>query len=156
MNETECSVCEKNSILLKEAGDGPWQGEPNRVEWEHAGLPCIAHRGPVGSWCGYVGLSPGHPLHGKTYNTVHEMLPHLSVHGGLTYSETCSGCICHVPKPGEPDDLWWLGFDCAHAWDYCPRTASLGYAPRYDEHYWTLAEVQEETNRLAEQLVALG
>lgn len=56
-------------------GDGPWQQEPDRAEWTHRGLPCLA------------------------------------VHGGLTYSDRCHDDICHVPAPGEPDDVWWFGFD---------------------------------------------
>lgn len=150
-----CELCEQHERAKKEWGEGPWQSEPHRAEWEHAGLPCIAHRGGSGAWCGYVGISPGHPFHGKGYSEVEES---VSVHGGLTYAEACQGHICHVPKPGEPDNLWWFGFDAAHAGDMTPR--SLVFSRKYSlpadaEHYWTLAEIQAETNRLAEQLAAV-
>lgn len=93
-------------------GDGPWHAEPDRVEWEHAGLPCLAVRGPAGAWCGYAAVPPAHPLHGKSTEDID-----VEVHGGLTYANRCQGHICHVPKPGEPDDVYWFGFDCAHSGD---------------------------------------
>jgi len=153
-------------------GDGPWQTEPDRVDWQHAGLPCLALRGPdhAGHWCGYVAVPPGHPLHGKDYDA-----PDVSVHGGLTYADRCRDHICHVPQPGEPDDVWWFGFDCAHGGDFIPamhaRTRGLGYPfdDRAYDHatavaadtwmvdvYRTIDYVQDETNRLAEQLACVA
>lgn len=151
-------------------GDGPWQTEPDRVEWAHAGLPCLALRNHHGNWCGYAAVPPGHPRHGTGYDDVE-----VDVHGGLTYAGPCEGLICHVPKPGEPDDVYWFGFDCCHAGDFSPGmdTQIRGYGirqdrPRYDHakalaaHDWTvdtyrtLDYVQAETNRLAEQLAAMG
>ncbi len=155
-------------------GDGPWQAEPDRVEWEHAGLPCLALRNEnFGVWCGYAAVAPGHPLHGKDHGDVE-----VSVHGGLTYANRCDGDrICHVPKPGEADDVWWFGFDCGHCFDFMPAFAArhallLEPLPRqqaYDHNaavnassrlyvdvYRTLNYVQDETNALAEQLAKLG
>lgn len=95
---------------------GPWHDEPDRVEFEHEGFPCLLLRNSA--WCGYVGVPPGHPWHGKNYDDVRTADGDWpSVHGGLTYSAACHGRICHVPKPGETDDVWWLGFDCAHSGD---------------------------------------
>jgi hypothetical protein len=139
-------------------GDGPWHHESDRVEWTHAGLPCLAARSELGGmWCGYVAVPPGHPLHGKHHDDVD-----VDVHGGLTYADRCQGHICHVPQPGEPDDVWWFGFDCGHAWDIMPaldaRTRAYGLRPLYelfgDVTYKTVDYVQAETNRLAEQLAA--
>jgi hypothetical protein len=96
---------------------GPWDQEPDRDLWKHAGLACLVNRGPMGAWCGYVAVPPGHPAHRKHYNEVD-----VEVHGGLTYSEECQGVICHTPKPGEPDDVWWLGFDCGHTRKQRPNT----------------------------------
>lgn len=148
----ECRNCDMIEAERPTWGDGPWVGEPNRAEWEHAGLPCIAHRGGGGAWCGYVGVPPGHPAHGKHYNDVP-----VSVHWGLTYSEPCCGHVCHVPKPGEPDNVWWLGFDCSHCDDLRPgdRASYERIGIAMEGHYWTLAEVQAETNSLAEQLAAM-
>jgi hypothetical protein len=44
----------------------------------------------------------------------------LDVHGGITYSGHCQGDICHKPAPGESDEVWWIGFDCAHFFDVLP------------------------------------
>jgi hypothetical protein len=145
-------------------GAGPWQHEPDRLEWEHAGLPCLATRGPCGHWCGYAAVLPGHPFHGKSYDD-----PNVVVHGGLTYADKCGGSVCHVPKPGEPDDVWWFGFDCAHSGDYAPmlgRYRNRGQKS-YDhaaavaaddwniEQYRTLDYVRAQASALAEQLAAL-
>lgn len=109
-----------------------------------------------GHWCGYVAVPPGHPLHGKDYDAVG-----ADVHGGLTYANQCSGDICHVPAPGEPDDVWWFGFDCAHCWDFRPGHAALMESvgiptPDWDreEVYRDLAYVRAECESLAEQLVS--
>ena len=141
---------------------GPWDGEPDKVQWpdEATGLPCLAVRNPrAGYWCGYVGVPPGHPLHGKDYSEVD-----FEVHGGLTFADECTPGeneaqgICHVPEPGEPDHVWWLGFDCAHAWDFSPQDRKLADERGYPflimdgEQYRTLAYVQQECASLAAQI----
>src|SRR5690606_29850193 len=101
---------------------GPWDNEPeDTVECRVAGFPCLLVRGPSGAWCGYVGVPPGHSLHGKSYGD--DAVDALNVHGGITYGGACQvgGHICHVPAPGEPDDVWWLGFDCNHSGDVSPN-----------------------------------
>jgi hypothetical protein len=96
----------------------------------------------MGHRCGYVGVNPGHPLHGAEYSKPHPALLAVSddepigkrslitllavsladtdrmqspdivfdVHGGLTYS----GGDGKYPVAA---DLWWFGYDCAHAGD---------------------------------------
>lgn len=137
---------------------GPWDSEPDREEFEHLGLPCIIQRGGGGAWCGYVGIVPGHPLHGKGYGGHYEgeeyvfsPVSELRVHGGITYAESCRGGVCHAPRPGEPAELWWLGFDCAHYMDLTPTNSD--YAD-YGAWYWNAADAKRETRRLAEQLKA--
>lgn len=106
--------------------DGPWMSEPDKVQWTDpmTGLPCLAVRHPDnGHWCGYVGVNPGHPLHGHKYTEIDDV---IDVHGGLTYSDECEPSeepgrgVCHVPGPGEPDHVWWFGFDCMHYNDVSP------------------------------------
>ena len=130
---------------------GPWDGEPDRLEWRHAGLPCLMVRNHHGAWCGYAAVPPGHPCFERDIWSAD-----LDVHGSLTYAGHCSGDICHVPPPGEPDRVWWLGFDCAHAWDLTPRWLAMGIDEFLAPHaaYRDLAYVQGEVNRLAEQLAA--
>lgn len=151
-------------------GDGPWLAEPDKVQWRDAatGLPCLANRNPhSGSWCGYVGVYPGHRWYDVPYNNFDNYAEgpdaKVEVHGGLTYSNRCregtdeSHGICHVAEPGEAKP-WWFGFDCAHAFDLSP-----GYA-RYltpnlhmpDEVYRDLAYVKGECARLAAQLAQLA
>jgi hypothetical protein len=105
-------------------GEGPWRGEPDRVEWRKADMPGIvmlAQRNAFGAWCGYVGVPPENPAHGKDWSTIDGS---LNVHGGLTYGAACEGHICHVPEPGEIEHLWWLGFDCNHGGDFAPGMVS--------------------------------
>lgn len=50
---------------------GPWCEEPaDKITWvdNKTGLDCLMVRGPMGSWCGYVGVPASHPLHGIEYN----------------------------------------------------------------------------------------
>ena len=83
---------------------GPWDNEPDKVQWKdpYSGLPCLAVRGPIGAWCGYVGVGPEHPWYGKDYSkccTLPEpcgesYCPHspeaqMHVHGGLTFADSC-------------------------------------------------------------------
>jgi len=104
-----------------EWGEGPWNNEEDHAVWidEVTGLDCMINRGPSGALCGYVGVGPDHPMHGVHYDQTD-----YEVHGGLTYSQACQGEICHVPAEGREHDIWWFGFDCAHAFDYVPRMAA--------------------------------
>lgn len=164
-------------------GDGPWQDEPDKVQWkdEATGLPCLAKRHPRhGHWCGYVGVSEGHPAFEKGYDDVHDLFgpydsdAYLSVHGGLTYADACeegdeAASICHVPEPGEPDHVWWLGFDCAHSGDVSPameardrqkyeETGDPFWLPikyPWSDSYRTLDYVRAECASLARQLTEL-
>lgn len=148
----------ENAPLIDKSGwgDGPWQTEPDRVEFRHAGLPCLMVRHPVlGHFCGYAAVPPGHPLHGKS--SKEEDLACVDVHGGINYAAPCDGVICHVPEPGEPDNAWWFGFDCAHCFDITPGMFKTIGAERFaalfaDSEYRDLAYVRRETKRLAEQL----
>jgi len=145
---------------------GPWDGEPDRWEGRHAGFPILVVRAHLGALCGYVGVPPGHPWHGVDYNGV-EALSSPDVHGGLTYSNSCQleGPICHVAKPGEPDAVWWLGFDCNHSGDLAPgmrageagrihRKVNAEYGLVDRDVYRPLAYVQEQTRQLADQAAA--
>lgn len=130
---------------------GEWDNEPDKVQWPDAatGLPCLIVRGPSGALCGYVGVPKGHPYHGKDYETCD-----VDVHGGLTFADGCShGAdeshgVCHVPGEGEPDDVWWLGFDTAHYGDMSPAYRSIWCGGTYR----TIAYVRAEVTRLAKQL----
>ena len=140
---------------------GPWDGEPDKVQFvdEATKLPCLAVRNHSGAWCGYVGVPPSHKDFGKGYSDVD-----YDVHGGLTFADKCqpttdeSHGICHVPAPGEPDHVWWFGFDCNHCDDFAPsmhfRLKALGHDFRIPgEKYRTLGYVKAQCAKLAAQLV---
>lgn len=65
--------------------------------------------------------------------------------------------ICHKVAAGESDDVWWLGFDCAHSGDLCPtsemRIPSSSYL-RSRETYKDIAYVMDQVTSLAAQLAA--
>lgn len=141
-------------IEQREVAAGPWHDEPDHVDFEHAGHACILHRGPAGAWCGYVAVPPGHPWHGK--GTSWSDGVDADVHGGITYAAKCQGSICHVAKPGEPDDVWWLGFDCNHHGDLdLQKVTEYGSGHAFDGYftltYRTVEYARRETERLAEQ-----
>ncbi len=78
------------------------KGEAYGFQWE-------VTRNRTGHRCGYVRVPPGHPWHGKDYDSVD---PYPEVHGGLTFSEADTDC-----GKGGADNAWWVGFDCAHLGD---------------------------------------
>jgi hypothetical protein len=144
---------------------GPWDAEPDKRQWkdEATGLPCLIVRNQSGgNLCGYVGVPPGHPWHGKRYQDIED---NVKVHGGLTFSDRCapkaeadpSRYVCHIAEPGDPEP-WWLGFDCAHAWDQSPGIDALlasrpdGHLFRdHDKSYRDFDYVTREVERLAQQ-----
>lgn len=129
MSDLLCEVCNKTDWP-----DGPWKAEPDYVAWESHGHRCVAIRnGELGNLCGYVEVKEGHPWFGLRYDVID-----AEVHGGLTFDSGCG----RDPKPG---DTWWVGFDCAHAFDSFPRYA------RHGGFYRNIEFVRAETNRLAEQ-----
>lgn len=125
----------------------PWETEPDSDRWldPDTGLQCIAARGPLGHWCGYVGVDSEHPFYGANYSdncwpggpTLESI---LRCHGGLTYSEPWH-------KPEDMPHLWFFGFDCAHSGDCIPQ---LDYT--HELPYRNLEFVKAECTRLAQQL----
>lgn len=143
---------------------GPWDIEPDRAEWRTAaGLPALAVRNG-GHWCGYVAVTREHSDYGQGKEDT------VECHGRVTYAGRCQGKICHVPAPGEPEDVWWIGFDFAHVDDAYPRSIEMpdyvwlnenGNYVQYADHgrlkmgvYRSLAFVKAECERVAERLAA--
>lgn len=158
MNEQERVIREWRTADKGEWGAGPWQDEPDKVQWVDAetGLDCLIVRNSMGALCGYVGVPETHSLHGKPYGD-----RDFDVHGGLTFSDGCDEeavageGICHIPEPGRPDKVWWFGFDCAHGFDQCPSYRNLGLNSFGHGTYKTRAYVERECTSLARQLFAV-
>lgn len=140
---------------------GVWDDEPDRAEWtDRTGFPCLALRhAHYGVWCGYVAVPPGHPWHGRSWNDLPEGL------ADVNFAEPCMETdqphrerICHVPAPGEPDDVWWFGFDCGHALDVKPHEPMekiYGKLPGYggfERTYRTLDYVRDKCALIALQV----
>lgn len=131
---------------------GEWSDEPDKMQWqdETTGLPCLIVRNRMGALCGYVGVAEGHPAFDVHYDEVN-----VDVHGGLTFADFCQPNdgdegICHVPDEGEPERVYWLGFDCAHCWDVTPAWPD-GFG---EGSYKNIPYVQNECRQLAAQLAA--
>lgn len=147
----------RSDIERSEWGPGPWDGEPDKKQWQDAatGLACLAHRHPtLGHWCGYVGVPIGHAWHGKEEEAVE---PRPSVHGGLTFSGKCqpesdpSRGICHVAD-GE---VWWFGFDFAHWGDMSPGLGRGSHRLDSEDVYKPLGYVEQQCAELAKQIAAV-
>lgn len=166
MNTTKKAIlehqkqCDEMRAQFKEKDlMGPWMDEPDRVEFNHKGFACLLIRHPsLFHWCGYVGLSPDHSYFDKEDPDD----ANIDIHGGITYSKKCKGAVCHIPKEGEKEDLFWLGFDCAHLGDNSPgrdffmifatgRPSAMNAMGKYRD----VKYVQSETKSLAEQLSVL-
>lgn len=93
---------------------------------------------PGGWGNGYVTIPKGHPLHGKDYDIIHDLIPKLHVNGGLTFSDSADSLKWNeLPKGSEGS--WVVGFDTAHSWD----TLEM----------WSKEKVMEEAENLKNQLL---
>lgn len=172
---------EYRTVDKSEWGDGAWREEPDKLQWPDptTGLPCLIVRSASGALCGYVGVPDSHPWYQKSYRApigdcnddcycdshwTHNVASKITIHGGLTFSDSCADAqdgsqhICHVPGPGEPDHVWWFGFDCAYAGDLPPKYHALFPGLRELEIFETYRDagyVREEVTRLAQQLASV-
>ena len=124
---------------------GEWDDEPDRVEFEYAGLKCEVVRGPMGSFNGYVSVPSDHPAYGVDYMDWDSPAANLDVHGGITYA-------------GMNGDMWCFGFDTAHYLDMTPLDMALvskGIIEFKNGTYRNLQYVVGETVKLARQLTEL-
>lgn len=86
---------------------------------------------------GYVLIPKDHPFHGVDYDTINKF---VNVHGGLTYSDSCtSSVIQSFGLEDEDQGKWMIGFDTAHSGD--------------NEERWHKAAVQAETDCLLAQVM---
>lgn len=148
--------------------------EPDIFEETYHGLKAVGRRNQMKAWCGYVGVTEGHPLFGKGYNdripvsdrgaiqlpdspiavlceAMHEDDGCVSldvlfdVHGGITYAGHNWPCA---------DGLWYFGFDCCHYNDLTPQqsVSSLVGGYRGEGTYRNISYVKEQCKILAAAL----
>lgn len=161
-----------------------WETEPDELDFKAEGLQCAMRRGPVGSWCGYVGVSPEHPWYGMEYNSLVKQpsdfanrritdqtsMIELFLHVARLdkREETCTiglalevhGGITysadHLPVADRGANLFWFGFDCAHSSDLVP--GMIKYYPHrliQGMIYRNQSYVVAECQSLARQLVSI-
>lgn len=162
-------------VRVPDTPDPPWRDEPNEKHWEAHGLQCAIYRNGVGALCGYVGVPAEHPLYGVKYSDevpnppkqqlerpadvdkvgVLNVLAHLvkeddswdlamllDCHKGLTFSGG-------FQPDYDQKELWWFGFDCAHAGDLAPGLLH-GEGDVYRDMSYVIAETENLAKQLAE------
>ena len=103
-------------------------------------------------------MHAGHPFHGVDYQKLEEAIE--NVHQGLTFSGEFSSEGRRAQAMAETFGVWWLGFDCSHAFDTMPAMDAmlrrLGSPPSsyLGSRYWTVEAVREEVEDLARTLKA--
>ena len=136
----------------KDFGIGPWMNEPDKANWtdKETELDCmIIRNAEMGNLCGYVGI----PLNSKLIKLDCNDIE-VNIHGGLTYTGRCGGDICHEAE----EEVYWLGFDCAHYLDITPGMNSIpSFNYPFDKNltYKDFNYVKSEVESLAKQLKAL-
>lgn len=140
--------------------DGPWQQEVDTLTWQDARthLPCAMIRhNSFGSWNGYVGVPPDHPLHGLP--VTHQVKPSGDLdqigelgrdfgaidffHFLCTAKDTDTVPLTLLlPAHGgltyaalDDQYWWWFGFDCSHAGDLLPINPYVGLQTYRDQDY---------------------
>ncbi|KKN15051.1 hypothetical protein LCGC14_0989840 [marine sediment metagenome] len=136
-------------------------------------FPCSIWKTDMGHLCGYLGVPPSHPWYRQDQSWLGD-LGGIDVHGGITLachekssrqmSPEYRAAIMSderpppefkwVDVPNKDDkswphdtgqDVWWIGFDCAHLYDLVPSHPRPGDIYR-DERY-----VRNELEGLARQ-----
>lgn len=128
-------------------GRGPWDLEPDYVEFEHCGFRCVLRRFEnTGAWNGYVEVSDLHPWY-------HIGADEARVHGGVTWRGEVNGVE-------QNPNCTFVGFDCAHGFDIVPAmesfmTAFMGRSMPSNE-YRTVEYATDQLKRLANQACQAG
>jgi len=117
----------------------------DEISQETANLAEIGQKGPMLAFTAMCGSDDEHNAIRRSLDVI------IDCHGGLTYSSTSKG----GDYPVKSSNLWWFGFDCAHAWDNdiepdpnWPRIYS-------DGEVRSLEFVQEQCESIAAQLMTL-
>lgn len=92
--------------------------------------------------CAYVKLPENHTCYGKDYDEIP-----VICHGGLTYAESR---LRALPESSG----WWIGWDYAHAGDYC---SFIAWSDEFrSDKKWTVSEMFEEVKEVIRQLQTIS
>lgn len=136
--------------------DGVWNEEPDKGHWIYKGLDCLIVRNNLGALCGYVGVPKGHRLYEMDYDDANSL---VDAYWGLTFANKCNpnadptSSICHPLEGAANEDVWWLGFDCAHCDDFIP---CVEYPNFGETVYKDFVFVQKGVHKLADGIVELN
>lgn len=156
--------------------------EPSFWLFKHKGLLCCVKRNyNCGNLNGYVAIDKDHGLYGKNYSdtiqlpqspkfngnyigllgiddeeakeNIYSIDMAIDVHGGITFA---ADNLYGIEK-NIFGDLWWFGFDTAHAGDLKPFQTDIDrkYSYHDDSVYRDFEYVKSETIKLADQLIDL-
>lgn len=122
----------------------PWNIGPTFIYEQRGDFHLLVLKTVGKHCCGYVGVNQGHPLWGMEYrsNDYENPIMDFGVHGGITFTG-------FHKKNFPANDIWWIGFDCAHSDDYCPNNP-FGNESNYKTQGWTWME----TEKLLKQIQA--
>lgn len=112
---------------------GPWDDEPDALDWTRGQIICAIRRSKTGVLCGYIAVPPSHPWHGK------HPIGHDDVRDEV-------GFPWWEPTAEHPGGWWALGFDCGHLHDIVP--SEPGDPEQF--HYWTIDEVRAVVDLMAD------
>jgi hypothetical protein len=122
--------------------------EDNHEVFQYRDFKCVMRRNmTTGSWCGYVGIPTNHPLFDS------KDLDQFNVHGGITWSN-------FIPEEG--DTLYYIGFDCCHAYDIMPfmyMQLSISYQRICEDQNQTYKDaeyVRKEIRGLVDQIISVN
>ena len=127
---------------------GPWHAEPDRVELEQDGIPCLLLRGPMGAWCGYVGLPREHSwARADLITGGHPTSPWPEHAPEITYQKRSPPT--NAPPGHATECEQWIGFSCVTPGGSTLEIQALldGSGPPHD--YRELARAEEEIRCLA-------
>ena len=114
--------------------------------WEYEGRKCLVLW--LGShFCGYGETKLNEVSYSQEFGD-YETSPesNISAHGGITFAGK------HDELKGNPfdKDIWYFGFDCAHAGDYNDFGVTISDK---EGHKWTEEEVIKETEQMVNGII---
>jgi len=128
-------------------GQGPWDNEPDRLEFEAHGLRCVISRTEhSGNLCGYVRIGEAHPLFGVGYHEKSDALAEALTQRtempiGKMPPMTLVLCSMDDDIPPTPDVVFDVHGGITYSGEYpcgwfvtSERSGALGFAP--NEGWW--------------------